>query len=117
MTPLQRPFFATTRKEVAPSAKLPAIPHFCGQINARRLSKSFGGRLAQIRATQACDSTRRAWPSTGEFALGFGVGVVASLQAQSDKRAPSPRAVFARGEGGGRGGVRSPEAGERTSLD
>ena len=30
---------------------------------------SFGGRLAQIRATQACDSARRAWPSTEECGL------------------------------------------------
>ncbi len=35
---------------------------------AKGLSKSFGGRLAQIRATQACDPERRAWSSVEEFA-------------------------------------------------
>src|SRR5215470_16477001 len=28
---------------------------------------SFGGRLAQFRATQACDPARRAWSSAEEF--------------------------------------------------
>ena len=36
---------------------------------AKGFSKSFGGRLAHFRATQAWDSTRRAWSSAEEFAL------------------------------------------------
>ena len=31
---------------------------------------SFGGRLAQVRATEASDPTRRAWPSAEEFDWG-----------------------------------------------
>ncbi len=58
---------------------------------------SFGGGLAQTRATQAWDPARRAWFSIEELVLGSG----APLQAQSGKRAPSPRAVFSRGERAG----------------
>jgi len=35
---------------------------------AKGFSRSFGGRLAHSRATQAWDSTRRAWSSAEEFA-------------------------------------------------
>lgn len=66
---------------------------------------SFGGRLAQIRATEASDP--------GATGLVFRRGVCfwagAPLQAQSAKRAPSPRACFSRGEragGVGPGGFR-----------
>jgi len=68
---------------------------------------SFGGRLAQIRAMQACNPERRAWSSAEELArckesdLGD-----APLQAQSAKRAPSPRASFLRGERAGGVGPR-----------
>jgi len=59
---------------------------------------SFGGRLAQIRATQACDSARRAWSSAEESAWGKESELGdAPLQVQSDKRALSPRACFSRG--------------------
>jgi len=60
---------------------------------------SFGGRLAQIRVTQACDSARRAWSSAEEFASGTESELGdAPLQVQSDKRALSPRASFSRGQ-------------------
>ena len=58
---------------------------------------SFGGRLAQIRGIQAWTSARRAWSSAEEF----WIGADAPSQAQSAKRAPSPRAVFSRGERAG----------------
>jgi hypothetical protein len=59
---------------------------------------SFGGRLAQIRATQACDSARRAWFSAEELTWGKESELGdAPLQVQSDKRALSPRACFSRG--------------------
>jgi hypothetical protein len=59
---------------------------------------SFGGRLAQIRATQACDSARRAWFSAEESAWGKqSESSDAPMQVQSDKRAFSPRACFSRG--------------------
>ena len=59
---------------------------------------SFGGRLAQIRATQACDSARRAWFSAEEFDWGKESQLSeAPLQAQSDKCALTPRACFSRG--------------------
>jgi hypothetical protein len=59
---------------------------------------NFGGRLAQIRATQACDSARRAWFSAEELAGGKeSESGDAPMQVQSDKRALSPRAGFSRG--------------------
>ena len=61
---------------------------------------SFGGRLAQIRAIQAWNSERRAWSSTEEFDRGG-----CAHAGPEDKRAPSSRAVFARGERAGGEGV------------
>ena len=64
----------------------------------------FGGRLAQIRAMQACN------PAMGlVFRRGIYTWRNAPLQAQSDKRAPFPCACFSRGEraaGVGPGGFR-----------
>ena len=62
-------------------------------------SKSFGGGLAQIRATQACDSERRAWSSAEEFDRAGG-----ALAGPEHKRAPSLRAVFRAGRGRGERG-------------
>ena len=65
---------------------------------------SFGGRLAQIRAIRARNSERRAWSSAEEFDRGG-----SAHAGPEDKRAPSSRAVFARGEragGVGRGALR-----------
>jgi hypothetical protein len=59
--------------------------------------KSFGGGLAQVRATEASDPERRAWSFTEDL-----IGEHAPTQAQS-LNAPSPRAEFARGEAGERG--------------
>lgn len=59
---------------------------------------SFGGGLAQIRAIRARNSERRAWSSSGEFDLSG-----CAHAGPEQKRAPSSRAVFARGEGGGSG--------------
>jgi len=66
---------------------------------------SFGGRLAQIRAMQACNPERRAWSSVEELNWGKESELGdAPLQAQSINSAPSLRAgFFARGEGGGVG--------------
>jgi len=59
---------------------------------------SFGGRLAQIRATEASDPARRAWSSAEEFDWGKKSELGdAPLQVQSDKRALPPRACFSRG--------------------
>jgi hypothetical protein len=59
---------------------------------------SFGGRLAQIRATEASDPARRAWSSAEGFDWGKESELRnAPMQVQSDKRAPSPRACFSRG--------------------
>lgn len=107
ITPPERPFFVITRKKVTCSANLPATPVPCWLLDAEEFSKSFGGRLAQIRTIQAWTPTRRAWSSTEELRF-VARGSVAPLQAQSGKRAPSSRALFARGEGGGSGG--SPKA-------
>jgi hypothetical protein len=41
------------------------------RVNARGFSKSFGGRLVQIRAIQAWNSERRAWSSAEEVAFGL----------------------------------------------
>jgi hypothetical protein len=73
---------------------------------------SLGGRLAQIRATEASDPARRAWSSAEEFGWGKEPEFSdAPLQAQNAKRAPSPRACFSRGERAG--GVGQLAAGER----
>ena len=61
---------------------------------------SFGGRLAQIRAIQAWNSERRAWSSAEEFDRGG-----RAHAGPEDKRAPSSRAVFARGERAGGEGL------------
>ena len=61
---------------------------------------SFGGRPAQIRAIQAWTSGRRAWSSAGEFRRGG-----RAHSGPDSKRAPSPRAVFARGERAGGEGL------------
>jgi hypothetical protein len=58
---------------------------------------SFGGRLAQIRANPGVELG-----ATGlAFRRGVWSGADAPLQAQSAKRAPSPRAGFSRGERAG----------------
>jgi hypothetical protein len=101
MTTPRRPFCVITRKEIARSAKTLAAPRICWHANARRFSKSFGGRLAQIRATEASDPARRAWSSAEEFTWGKqSESGDAPLQVQSDKRALSPRACFSRGRFG-----------------
>jgi hypothetical protein len=90
-----------TRKEFARSAKTLGTLRICWHANAQRFSKSFGGRLAQIRATEAFDPARRAWSSAEEFDWGKEPeSDDAPLQVQSDKRAPSPRAGRGRGEWG-----------------
>ena len=62
---------------------------------------SFGGRLAQIRATEASDPARRAWSSAEELDWGKESELGdAPMQVQSDKRALSPRACFSRGRFG-----------------
>ncbi len=61
---------------------------------------SFGGRLAQIRAIRARNSERRAWSSAEEFDRGG-----SAHAGPEDKRAPSSRAVFARGERAGGEGL------------
>jgi hypothetical protein len=61
---------------------------------------SFGGRLAQIRAIQAWNSERRAWSFAEEFDRGG-----CAHAGPEDKRAPSSRAVFARGERAGGEGL------------
>ena len=68
-------------------------------VSTRGFSKSFGGGLAQIRATQACDSERRAWSSAEEFDRGG-----RALAGLEHKRAPSLRAVFRAGRGRGERG-------------
>ena len=61
---------------------------------------SFGGRLAQIRAIQAWNSTRRAWSSAEEFGLGrtrpCRLGALNAL--------PLPAHVFRAGRGRGEWG-------------
>jgi len=54
---------------------------------------SFGGRLAQIPSNPGAELGRRAWSSTEEFDRGG-----CAHAGPEDKRAPSSRAVFARGE-------------------
>ena len=62
---------------------------------AKGFSKSFGGRLAQFGATQACDPERRAWSSVEEFAW--------SGCAPCRPRAINALPLPARGFRGGRG--------------
>ena len=100
MTIPKRAFCTITRKEIARSAKALGTPRTCWHANARRFLKSFGGRLAQIRAIQAWNSGRRAWSSAEEFDRGG-----CAHAGPEDKRAPSSRAVFARGERAGGVGV------------
>ena len=61
---------------------------------------SFGGRLAQIRAIQAWNSERRAWSSVEEFDRGG-----CAQAGPEEKRAPSFRACFSRGERAGGEGL------------
>jgi hypothetical protein len=66
---------------------------------------SFGGRLAQVRAMQACKPERRAWSSAEGFNRSkesdFGD---APLQAQSINAHPLPAHVFCAGRGRGEWG-------------
>src|SRR5258705_13848668 len=100
MTIPKRAFCTITRKEIARSAKTLGTPRVCWHANARRFSKSFGGRLAQIRAIRARNSERRAWSSAEEFDQGG-----CAHTGPEDKCAPSSRAVFARGERAGGEGL------------
>jgi len=100
MTTPRRRFCAITRIEIARSAKALGTPRICREANASRLSKSFGGRLAQIRAIRARNSERRAWSSIEEFDRGG-----CAHAGPEDKCAPSSRAVFARGERAGGEGL------------
>jgi hypothetical protein len=61
---------------------------------------SFGGRLAQIRATQACDSARRAWPSAEEFVF----GPARPCRPRAVNALPLPARVFRAGRGRGEWG-------------
>src|SRR5262249_13629205 len=77
---------------------------YCEVANTARISKSFGGRLAQIRAIQAWNSERRARSSAGEFDRGE-----CALAGPEHKRARSSHACRSRGEragGVGAGGFR-----------
>src|SRR5258708_29308277 len=100
MTTPKRAFCTITRKEIARNAKTLGTPRVCWHANAKRFSKSFGGRLAQIRAIQAWNSGRRAWSSAEEFDRG-----ACALAGPEDKCAPSPRECFSRGERAGGEGV------------
>jgi len=53
----------------------PVLPHsnplpLSGGKRTQGFFKSFGGRLAQIRAMQACNPERRAWSSAEELNRG-----------------------------------------------
>ena len=61
---------------------------------------SFGGRLAQIRAIQAWNSARRAWPSAEEFAF----GLVRPCRLRAVNALPLPAHVFCAGRGRGEWG-------------
>ena len=100
MTTPRRPFGTITRNKIARSAKTLGTPRICWAANSKRLSKSFGGRLAQIRAIRARNSERRAWSSIEEFDRGG-----CAHAGPEDKCAPSSRAVFARGERAGGEGL------------
>ena len=66
---------------------------------------SFGGRLAQIRAMQACNPERRAWSSAEELDRGkeSDLGNV-PLQAPSINALPLPARFFRAGRGRGEWG-------------
>ena len=105
MTTSRRAFCVITRKQIARSAKTLGTPRIRSHANARRLSKSFGGRLAQCRAIQAWNSTRRAWSSAEEFGWSKDSGLSnAPLQAQSLNALPLPARVFRAGRGRGEWG-------------
>jgi hypothetical protein len=61
---------------------------------------SFGGGLAQIRATQAWDPARRAWPSVEELVLGS----VRPCRLRAINALPLPAHVFRAGRGRGEWG-------------
>ena len=61
---------------------------------------SFGGRLAQIRAIQAWNSARRAWPSAEEFVI----GPVRPRRLRALNALPLPARVFRAGRGRGEWG-------------
>jgi hypothetical protein len=66
---------------------------------------SFGGRLAQYRAMQACKPERRAWSSAEELDRGKESGLGdAPFQAQSINALPLPARVFCAGRGRGEWG-------------
>ena len=66
---------------------------------------SFGGGLAQIRATQAWDPARRAWSSAEEVDRGRQSDLGdAPLQAQSINALPLPAHGFRAGRGRGEWG-------------
>lgn len=73
---------------------------------------SFGGGLAQIRATQACDPARRAWSSAEEFLFER----VCPCRPRAINALPLPARAFRAGRGRGEWGQLA--AGELvTSLD
>jgi hypothetical protein len=113
ITPPAGPFFGITRKEVTRSAKLTATPVPCWHLNAEEFSKSFGGRLAQIRAIRARTPTRRAWSSTEEFA--FVVWQLRPRRLRAVNALPLPARCL-RGERAGGEGPRR-RRGRFTSLD
>jgi hypothetical protein len=61
---------------------------------------SFGGRLAQIRAIQAWNSARRAWPSAEEF----GLGRTRPCRLRALNALPLPARFFRAGRGRGEWG-------------
>jgi hypothetical protein len=61
---------------------------------------SFGGGLAQIRATQAWDPARRAWSSVEEL----GLGSVRPCRLRAVNALPLPAQVFRAGRGRGEWG-------------
>ena len=99
MTIPKRAFCTITRKEIARSAKTLGTPRTYWGANSKRLSKSFGGRLAQIPSNPGAELGRRAWSSAEEF---DGGGCAHS--GPEDKRAPSLHAVFGVGRGRGEWG-------------
>jgi hypothetical protein len=80
-------------------------------VSTTGFSKSFGGGLAQVWATEASDPERRAWSSAGEFDSGG-----CAHAGPEQKRAPLPAQFFCAGRGRGERGKLG--AAERvTSLD
>jgi hypothetical protein len=66
---------------------------------------SFGGRLAQVRAMQACNPERRAWSSAEELDRGMeSDSGDAPSQAQSINALPLSARVFRAGRGRGEWG-------------